>query len=140
MGDMWRNTWRFGYFYGTYQTSSYKMKFVPSVGLIWIIQYLVVLRWLAFFSMMRTWGAGSPRMKAYRKRKPHDLPDIVGIFILFNSKNQRLWFLLTLLHLRRQSIILLFGQQTESPRSLSRPRNSHVNRRKIKNYPPLPLW
>ena len=56
---------------------------LASVGLIWIIQYLVVLRWLAFFSMMRTWGAGSPRMKAYRKRKLHDLRDIVGIFLLF---------------------------------------------------------
>jgi len=32
---------------------------------------------------------------------------------------------------RNSSIILLFGQQTEPPRSLSRPRNSHVNRRKI---------
>ena len=30
-----------------------------------------------------------------------------------------------------RSIILLFGQQTEPPRSLSRPRNSHVNREKI---------
>ena len=30
-----------------------------------------------------------------------------------------------------KSIILLFGQQTEPPRSLSRPKNSHVNRRKI---------
>jgi len=29
-------------------------------------------------------------------------------------------------------ILLLFGQQTEPPRSLSRPKNSHVNRRKIK--------
>ena len=32
-----------------------------------------------------------------------------------------------------KSIILLFGQQTEPPRSLLRPRNSHVNRRKKKN-------
>ena len=31
-----------------------------------------------------------------------------------------------------QSIILIFDQQTEPPRSLSKPRNSHVNRRKIK--------
>ena len=30
-----------------------------------------------------------------------------------------------------QSIILLFGQQTEPPHSLSRSRNSDVNRRKI---------
>jgi len=30
----------------------------------------------------------------------------------------------------RQSIILLFGQQTEPPRSLSRSRNSHVNQKK----------
>ena len=30
-----------------------------------------------------------------------------------------------------QSIILLFGQQMEHPRLLSRPRNSHVNWRKI---------
>ena len=30
-----------------------------------------------------------------------------------------------------KSIILLFGQQTEPPRSLSRPRNSYGNRRKI---------
>ena len=30
-----------------------------------------------------------------------------------------------------QSIILLFGQQMEPPHSLLRPRNSHVNRRKI---------
>jgi len=29
------------------------------------------------------------------------------------------------------SIILLFGQQTEPPRSLSRYRNFHINRRKI---------
>ena len=29
------------------------------------------------------------------------------------------------------SIILLFGQQTEPPRSLSRSRNFHINRRKI---------
>ena len=28
-------------------------------------------------------------------------------------------------------IILLFGQQMKPPRSLSRPRNSHINRRKI---------
>ena len=34
------------------------------------------------------------------------------------------------IYLHPQSIILLFGQQTESPRSLSRPRNSHINRRK----------
>ena len=44
--------------------------------------------------------------------------------------------------LMNKFIILLFGQQTRLSRSLSRPRNSHVNRRKIKNwnYPPLPLW
>ena len=30
-----------------------------------------------------------------------------------------------------QSIILLFGQQTEPPCLLLRPKNSHVNRRKI---------
>ena len=30
----------------------------------------------------------------------------------------------------RLSIILLFSQQTESSRSLSRPKNSHANRRK----------
>ena len=30
------------------------------------------------------------------------------------------------------SIILLIGQQTEPPRSLSKPRNSHINRRRIK--------
>ena len=32
---------------------------------------------------------------------------------------------------KKQSIILLFGQQMEPPHSLSRSRNFHVNRRKI---------
>ena len=34
--------------------------------------------------------------------------------------------------LDKSSIILLFGQQTEPPRLLSKPRNSHINRRKIR--------
>ena len=42
--------------------------------------------------------------------------------------------------LQTYTIILLFGQQTEPPRSLSRSKNFHVNRKKKKeNYPPRSL-
>ena len=38
--------------------------------------------------------------------------------------------------LQTYTIILLFDQQTDPPRSLSRSRNSHVNRRKIEKKLP----
>ena len=68
------------------------------------------------------------------------------LFIDMNIQVQMIYLHVTYLHinilsslknihviyLHPQSIILLFGQQMETPRSLSRPRNSHINRRKIK--------